>query len=61
MNEFSQAIRIDSGHVGAYNNLGNAHKNLGEYELASEDFNEAIRLHPDSSLRSFILIKETLC
>ena len=34
----------------AYNNRGNAYKDLGRYQKAIQDYNEAIRLDPQLAL-----------
>ena len=43
---FTEAIRLDSKIVMAYNNRGGAYMCKGEHEKAVADFTEAIRLDP---------------
>ncbi|MEB3831435.1 tetratricopeptide repeat protein, partial [Phormidium sp. CCY1219] len=42
--DYNQAIRLDSNYALAYNNRGIARHDLGDLEAAIEDYNQAIRL-----------------
>lgn len=44
------AIRLDPQLALAYNNRGDAYKDLGRYQKAIQDYNEAIRLDPQLAL-----------
>lgn len=43
----SNAIKLQPDFADAYNNRGNAYKDLGQYQRAIKDYDEAIRLQPD--------------
>lgn len=44
---FSQALKVDPTNSLAYNNLGNALSDLGEFDQAIECYNKALRYHPE--------------
>ena len=44
--EYKGAIHLDPQLALAYNNRGNAYKDLGQYQKAIQDYNEAIHLDP---------------
>ena len=44
------AIRLDPQLALAYNNRGDAYRDLGRYQKAIQDYNEAIRLDPQLAL-----------
>ncbi|PSP76167.1 hypothetical protein BRC81_13515 [Halobacteriales archaeon QS_1_68_20] len=46
----NEVIDFDSEAATAYNNRGNAKRDLGEYEAAIEDYDRAIDLDPETSL-----------
>jgi tetratricopeptide (TPR) repeat protein len=46
----SNAIKLNSDYVLAYNNRGNAYADLGQYQGAIENYNEAIRLQPYNAI-----------
>jgi tetratricopeptide (TPR) repeat protein len=43
----NNAIKLEPGYAGAYDNRGNAYNGLKQYENAIKDFNQAILLKPD--------------
>jgi tetratricopeptide (TPR) repeat protein len=45
--DFSQAIKLDPGHVAAYNNRGNSYYERNEYRLALADFNRGLQRKPN--------------
>jgi tetratricopeptide (TPR) repeat protein len=45
--DYSEAIRLKPDYPTAFNNRGNAYKNLKQYDKAIADYSEAIRLKPD--------------
>ena len=52
-NCFQKAIEIDSKYVGAYINLGNILKELGEYKQAVTNYQKAIQIQPNN-LKSYL-------
>ncbi len=44
--EYDEAIRRNPMHPLAYYNRGNAHLDLGQYQLAVNDYSEAIQVYP---------------
>ena len=48
--DLDEAIRLDPGDGGAYNNRGAAYGNLGRFQRAIQDVDEAIRLDPGNGL-----------
>jgi tetratricopeptide (TPR) repeat protein len=46
----NNAIKLQPDYIEAYNNRGNAYKDLNQHQRAIEDFNEAIRLQPDFAM-----------
>ena len=47
--EYREAIRINPGHAGAHNNLGNLLYNLKRFEEAEKEYREAIRINPSDA------------
>ncbi len=45
--DFDEAIRLDSNDAGIFNNRGNAYDNKGEQDRAIQDYDQAIRLNPN--------------
>jgi tetratricopeptide (TPR) repeat protein len=45
--DYNQALRLDSTYTYAYNNRGIAKKNLKDYQGAIQDYNKAIELKPN--------------
>jgi tetratricopeptide (TPR) repeat protein len=43
---YNQAVRNDPGGAWVYNHRGNAYRHSGQYQLAIQDYNEAIRRAP---------------
>lgn len=43
--DYNQAIKIKSDYANAYNNRGNAKKNLGDKQGAINDYNQAAQLY----------------
>jgi len=54
--EFKQALKADSTHAGAHNNLGLAYERLGREE-AKAQFEQAVRLQPDFTHAHFNLAR----
>lgn len=48
INDFSESIRLNPRNAVAYNNRGNAYKNLGNYVNALEDLEKAAELSPEN-------------
>jgi len=47
MEYLNEAIRLNPNYADAYGDRGAAYADLGQYQLAIEDYNKAIRLQPD--------------
>ncbi len=45
--DYTQALRLNPNHAGAYNNRGNAYYKLGEYEKAIADYDACLALNPN--------------
>ena len=56
--EYTQAIRLDTNNVDAYNKRGIAYGDLGNYDRAIADHTQAIRLKPNSSV---LFVNRGLC
>ena len=52
-NCFKKAVEIDSNYAGAYINLGNILKELGEYKEAAINYQKAIQIQPNN-LKSYL-------
>ena len=46
---YTRAIELNPEYADAYNNRGNAYRNLKEYEKAISDYNRAIELNPEDA------------
>ena len=44
---YREALKLNPNFADAYNNRGNAYKDLGQYERAIQDFDKAIQLNPN--------------
>ena len=47
---FSHTLKVTKNNYMAHNNRGAAYVSLGQYQLAIDDFNRAIRINPDTDL-----------
>ncbi len=47
---YNKAIELNPEHAYAYNNRGNAYRNLKEYEKAIRDYDKAIELNPEDAM-----------
>ncbi len=50
LNDFTQAIKINTLYDAAYNNRGNIYYNLGEYNRAIEDYSRALNINPAAKI-----------
>ena len=48
--DYNEAIHLDPQLALAYNNRGNAYKDLGQYQKAIQDYNEAIHFDPQAAI-----------
>ena len=47
--EYDEAIKLDSNNDSYYNNRGIAFNNLGDFQNAIENYNKAIELNPNNA------------
>lgn len=47
---YSRVLSLDSTHAAAFNNRGNAHQAVGQYDVAKRDFDRALTLNPEFHL-----------
>ncbi len=47
---YGQALRLDSGNALVYNSRGNAYDDLGDHARAIEDYDQALRFDPDFTI-----------
>ena len=47
---YTRAIELNPEYADAYNNRGNAYRNIKEYEKAISDYNRAIELNPEDAM-----------
>jgi tetratricopeptide (TPR) repeat protein len=53
LQDFNQAIRLNSTYVKAYMHRGDAYRKKGQFERAIADFDRALRLEPDNEYRDY--------
>jgi len=56
----NKGLQKDSNKAGLYNNLGNAHFNLGQYSAALGDFNNALKFELDNNKDSRAMYMENI-
>ena len=49
LKHYTRAIQLDPNQVSAYNNRGNAYRNLEDYNSAIDDYNRVIMLNPNDA------------
>ena len=57
---YISALRLDPGHIGAYNNLGVLALREGRWELAGRFFRHALKLSPNNAKLYFLLAQAEL-